>query len=258
MKERPSQPGWYRVFPMGVEQKGSLRASMILRYSPEMKQISPAGWQRRDVFCPRDGVPLLLPLQVHGHEILRAEPRLLLPLRPLCDGILLDQSNLRVALRFADCFPVLLWGMEPKPWIMGLHSGFKGTLLNICGRGVRILEDSLGIDVFASCNAWIGPGICSDCYVRTVGDPFTAEVKAGFPEKCWTESDDGVHPDLGKMITTQLAGAGIPPENITQSSLCSSCDRHICYSYRRGDVLPRMWLFFEIRDSLSIGQKREN
>lgn len=250
-----AERGWYQLFPMGVEQRGPFRASMVLRYSADVNDSPTTGIHRRGSFSLSDGIPLLLPRQVHGAGILRAEKEYLLPRRPSCDGIFLGQRKLRVALCFADCFPVLLWGVDPEPWMMGLHSGFKGTLLNICGEGVRLLEETFGRDSVSSCHAWIGPGVCPSCYTRATHDPFAAKVKAFFPESCWTEGIEGVHPDLGKAIYTQLVGAGVSSENITRSCLCSSCDHHFCYSYRRGDVLSRMWLFFEIPDSISIGQK---
>lgn len=258
VKEMSSYPGWHQVFPMEVEQRGPLRASMILRYSHGTKDVLPLGGPLRRFFCPWDGLPLFIPTQVHGYEILRADREHCLPLRPSCDGVLLQQRGIRVALRYADCFPVLLWGMDPEPWMLGLHSGFKGILRNISGRGVRLLEESFGLDIRSSCNAWIGPGICPDCYVRAGSDPFVAEMKAFFPGGCWAEGPDGVHPDLGKAIATQLSDAGIPSGNITRLQICSSCDHSVCYSYRRGDLLPRMWLFFEILNFSPIGQKNDH
>lgn len=255
MRGKSLNSGWYRIFPMGVEQRGPFRASMVLRHSTGTNEIVPAGVHRQDRFLPQDGLPLLLPHQVHGDGILHADIEHCLPFRPPFDGVLLDDSGLRVALRFADCFPVLLWGVGPKPWMLGLHSGFKGTLLNIAGKGVRSVKESLGKEALSFCHAWIGPGICADCYSRAPQDPFAAEVKSMFPKDCWEEGADGVHPDLGKMIATQLADAGVPVENITRSHICSSCDHSFCYSYRRGDVLARMWLLFEIRDSIPDGQK---
>ena len=86
--------------------------------------------------------PHIIPSQVHGKNILVVNASNVsdyaLPLRPEADGILLTVPNVTASLRFADCAPVMICG---DSWVMILHSGYKGTALNISGAGLRIARE---------------------------------------------------------------------------------------------------------------------
>ncbi|MBQ7594422.1 MAG: polyphenol oxidase family protein [Synergistaceae bacterium] len=87
-------------------------------------------------------LPHVMPHQVHGKNIILVNDETFtkysLPERPEADGILLTTSKAEASLRFADCAPVLIWG---KSFAMLLHSGYKGTVLNISGYGVELVRE---------------------------------------------------------------------------------------------------------------------
>ena len=92
-----------------------------------------------------NSLPLIAPRQLHSSEILCVNDEnfseYVLPAHPEADGILLTTSRTGAALRFADCAPVMLWG---KKWVMILHSGYKGTVLNISGLGLGLVKKKDG------------------------------------------------------------------------------------------------------------------
>ena len=57
--------------------------------------------------------PLIAPRQVHGRTILSAPAGGFLPQRREGDGVFLDERGVEGSLRFADCFPVVLFS---DPW----------------------------------------------------------------------------------------------------------------------------------------------
>lgn len=249
---------WYRVFPLGSEFCGPFGARMIMRYSADAsaelpEEVHAAAWNG-----PIEGMPMILPRQVHGTEIIRAADAPVLPERPDCDGVLLDYPGIRVALRFADCVPVLLWGEKPSPWMLGIHSGFRGTLANIVAEGASRLRKVLGARALHGASAWIGPAICHRCYFRSGSDPLASMIRESFDPQFWSESSYGVHPDLGGIIASQLVSEGMVPSHVRRSSLCTVCDSTFCLSYRKGDLVPRMWLSFEIRGGHNSGSGGDN
>ena len=94
-----------------------------------------------DPACSRDALEKILPpagahiapRQVHGRTILSAPAGGFLPDRREGDGVFLDERGVEGSLRFADCFPVVFFSEIPEPWILLLHSGFKGTVRDIAG-----------------------------------------------------------------------------------------------------------------------------
>ncbi len=240
---------WYETFPIESENRGSFRAKMVMKYTSMSSSSTPQGVVVGRGFPSQGPTPLVLPRQVHGTTIIRAQSGQILPERPECDGVLIDHPGLRAALRFADCVPVLLWGVGPLPWMLGLHSGFNGTVADIAGKGVAFLKSRFSSISLNEVHAWIGPGICPRCYPRRVNDPLIERLKKTYGRDCWYESTSGVHCDLGGIIFRQLIYAGISAQRIARARFCSCCDSEFCYSYRQGDMVPRMWLFFEIREA---------
>jgi hypothetical protein len=189
---------------------------------------------------PRKG-PLVAPRQVHGTDVIAASAGAALPARPSGDGVLLDRCGIEASLRFADCFPVVIASLSPSPRIILLHSGFKGTVLNIAGRAARSLLGKMGADPSRTW-AWIGPGIGKNHYFRKKDEPWTRRGIESFSRHNMSGDGDGVFFDLGGEIRKQLGDAGIEDEKICSVPLCTYRDNDVCYSYRRGDRENRLFL----------------
>jgi len=189
---------------------------------------------------PRKG-PLVAPQQVHGTDFIAASAGSALPDRPNADGVLIDRSGIEASLRFADCFPVIIGSSAPSPWVILLHSGFKGTVLDIAGKAARSLLGKKGADPSKTW-AWIGPGIGKDHYFRKRDESWTQRGMESFsPENVSREGDD-VYFDLGGEIRRQLRNSGITDEMICSIPLCTFRNNDVCYSYRKGDRDNRLFL----------------
>lgn len=191
-----------------------------------------------------DSFPHVKPSQVHGKNILVVDGSNIadysLPLRPEADGVILTVPDVIASLRFADCAPVMIWDSS---WVMILHSGYKGTVLNISAEGLRIAREIFA-DVSGSC-AWIGPCIGRE-YFRKINDEWTLRGINSFHRENFSVDGDKVYFDLAGEITSQLLDEGLRRENIALSGINTLTDSR-CYSYRRGDIHERMTLSVRIK-----------
>ena len=193
-------------------------------------------FMKDEIFTPDDNLPQVVPSQVHDKNIIHVRDEnftsYILPERPKDDGVLLTTAKAQASLRFADCAPVMLWGRD---WAMILHSGYKGTVLNISGEGLKLIED-----VKNTC-AWIGPCIGREIYCRDIDDEWTRKGLEVFHANNYDVNGNKVYFDLAGEIKTQLLDAGLNENNITLSGIDTFKDSR-CYSYRRGDIHERMTL----------------
>lgn len=187
---------------------------------------------------------LIAPIQVHDKHIIEVSEKNALPNRPEADGVFMNiHSKLNASLRFADCAPVVLAGLEPSPWLVLLHSGFVGTAKNIVAEGIKQAVNLFGCGVSHDNSwAWVGPSICANCYFRNVDDIKTVEAMSVFAEKNYKIIDEKVFFDIAGQIKVQAEEAGINNENIFLCGDCTSCGSGNFYSYRKGDKTARSFL----------------
>ena len=204
-----------------------------------------------------DDLPVVAPSQVHGSEVIRVNAenfsRYALPEKPEADGVLLTTSRAGASLRFADCAPVLLWG---SGWAMILHSGYKGTTLNITARGLELVGEEFGAAAVREAHAWIGPCIGREHYCRDILDEWTQKGLDSFHAQNFDERAGKIFFDLAGEIHAQLVDAGLSRENITLSGIDTYIDEE-CYSYRSGDKTERMTLYIYIKEG-SFMHERED
>lgn len=93
---------------------------------------------------------------------------------PDCDAAITATRGLCVAVKTADCIPVLLYD-ERQQLVAAVHAGWRGTVGRIVERTIQEMK-SRGEDL----HAVIGPGISLDAF--EVGDEvYEAFAEAGFP-----------------------------------------------------------------------------
>lgn len=189
-----------------------------------------------------DSLPEIAPRQIHGSEILCVNDEnfagYVLPVRPEADGVLLTTTRASASLRFADCAPVMVWG---KKWVMILHSGYKGTVLNISEHGLGLVRSGIGEDAVNEACAWIGPCIGREHYCRDEADEWTQRGMNSFHSENFGVRGGKVYFDLAGEIYRQLLEEGLSEGNIVLSGRDTFTDSE-CYSYRRGDITERMRL----------------
>lgn len=93
---------------------------------------------------------------------------------PDTDAIITAKRGLCVAVKTADCIPVLLYDKRQQ-LVAAVHAGWRGTVGKIVSRTIEEMN-SRGVDLYAI----IGPGISLDAF--EVGDEvYDAFHLAGFP-----------------------------------------------------------------------------
>jgi hypothetical protein len=159
--------------------------------------------------------------QVHGATVVEARGATQGD-RPEADGIVTGECDLVLAVRAADCVPVLFADAEAG-LIGAAHCGRPGLAAGIVPRTVELLR-ARGADRIT---AWIGPHVCGGCY--EVPAEMQDDVAAVVPEARATTTWGTPSLDLGAGVRAQLTRAGVTIEDV------SRCTRESpdLYSYRR-------------------------
>ena len=159
--------------------------------------------------------------QVHGGAVVVADGATGAG-RPEADGIVTGRRDLVLAVRAADCVPVLL--ADPAGGHVGAaHCGRPGLAAGVVPRTVAAMRDRGAGDL----TAWIGPHVCGGCY--EVPAEMQDDVAARVPEARATTTWGTPSLDLGAGVRAQLEAAGVTVHDV------SRCTRESAdlYSYRR-------------------------
>ena len=164
------------------------------------------------------------------------------------DGLITNEKGIVLATFYADCVP--LYFVDPVKEVIGLsHSGWKGTVGGIGRETVSRMQQEYGCrpeDIYAA----IGPSICSACY------EVSRDVSEAF-EKAFTENEflntnhayeeiisyrDEAQKAEGKCqldlhLANQwiLKSAGILPEHISVTDVCTAHNPEYLFSHRKTD-----------------------
>jgi YfiH family protein len=187
---------------------------------------------------------LLLIRQVHEASVAIASTDRPRPWpRPAADAIVSNDPGCAVAVRVADCVPVLL-AEESGRAVAAIHAGWRGIASRAIIAGVETLQARWGVRP-ERLTAAVGPCIGPCCY--EVGDD-TREAfrRAGHHASVierWFEPRSGgrYHLDLWRAASEQLEGAGLAPGSIHLAGLCTRTHAGALHSYRvDGDKAGRM------------------
>lgn len=179
-----------------------------------------------------------------------------LPEDPLAgDGIITDTSELLLAVKTADCVPVLLADFKRRV-VGAFHAGWRGTVARIVEKGVGEMRRQFGSQP-RNLRAAIGPSIRRCCY--QVGPEVRAEFDSQFPysSELFEEVFDAnaihvrypmlfltarapghselgpeIHLDLVEANRRQLKAAGLRNPNISIIDGCTACDTTRFFSHR--------------------------
>jgi YfiH family protein len=185
--------------------------------------------------------PLITLHQVHSNRVHIIEDISTQWNRAEGDAIATRAENIALAVKTADCLPVLI--ADPvKNAVAAVHSGWRGTLSQVLLCTIREMQRVFGSDPSQLLTA-IGPGIRACCYEvgREVADLFKIE----YPE-CCSAMSASVRPDkylldLGKVLDIQMNLAGIRPENRHDLGACTCCNTREFFSHRaEGSAAGRM------------------
>jgi YfiH family protein len=154
--------------------------------------------------------------------------------RPEADAIVTDDADVAIGVRVADCAPVLLY--DPVRNVAGAaHAGWRGTAAGASAAAVRAMGETFGTRA-AGLIAAIGPCLGRCC--GEVGPDVLAAFRAGGADeasmRAWfTPGErDRSFLDLERANQDQLVRAGLDPERIFASGLCTKTHRERLHSYR--------------------------
>ena len=170
------------------------------------------------------------------------------------DGLITKEPGLVLATFFADCVP--LYFVDPVHKAIGLsHSGWKGPVGKIGKVTIEAMQREFGSrpeDLYCA----IGPSICQDCYEvsRDVAEAFmeafpehvdeilVQKVLPGDNEKggmlkiskCQDMEgyEDKFQLDLWKANEIVLLEAGVLPEHLAVTNICTCCNPTELFSHR--------------------------
>lgn len=150
------------------------------------------------------------------------------------DGLITDVPGITLVTFFADCVP--LYFLDPVRRAIGLsHSGWRGTAKRMGQATAEAMEEAFGTrpeDLIAC----VGPSICADCY--EVGPEVAEEFFQSFDRKhhsaILTGKENGKYQlNLWEANRIVLKEAGIRPEHITVTNICTHCNPELLFSHRR-------------------------
>lgn len=185
----------------------------------------------RDAVCAnrmaikkRLGVQTLISAgQVHGDRIVCIESDTGDQEIPACDALITQLPDMALLIAHADCQAVLLY--DPvKRAIAAVHSGWRGSVLNIVGKTVQTMQDHFQTDP-EDCVAAIGPSL-GPCCAEFIN--YKTELPAAF----WKFQKKENRFDFWQITSEQLQQAGVAGSNISCCGICTSCSENF-YSYRR-------------------------
>lgn len=146
------------------------------------------------------------------------------------DALLTSVPGVAIAVLVADCTPILLF--DPVKKIIGaIHAGRMGTISQISRKTVEKMVIQFSTNP-ANLKVGIGPSICPMHYSISVEaqDQITNTLGRDYLIK---NLDGSIGFDLCKANTSQLVTAGVRPENIEMSNLCTFENPELFFSERR-------------------------
>lgn len=177
--------------------------------------------------------------QVHGRAVLRVTAGSVAAELPEADAIVSTDPTRVIAVRVADCVPVLLADRQQRV-VAAVHAGWRGLAAGVIGDAVAAMAEcgAAPADLVAA----VGPSIGPCCYqvderVRHAFLGVTPDAAAWFAE----DGPGHWRLDLWQAAVDQLETSGVPAGQIWLSRICTADHLADCFSYRKeGPVTGRL------------------
>ena len=155
--------------------------------------------------------------QVHGAGVLWASTP---GLAGEADAVLSRTPGLFVAVRTADCVPILVAG----PSVVGaIHAGWRGLAAGVIPAALAALAGE------GPLRAVVGPAICMDCY--EVGEEVVEGIARWISPSLFVRRGQAKpHVDPGAAAVAQLQQGGVA--DVSRVTACTQCDDRL-WSFRQ-------------------------
>ncbi len=159
------------------------------------------------------------------------------------DAVITNQKNVCVAIKTADCVPVLIY--DPvKQVVAAVHAGWRGTAQNIVQNTINQMIACFGSNP-SDLWAGIGPSISPEIY--EVGEEVWSQFAHEFYQSTNPFKKDKRLLDLWKANCNQLTSLGVPDNQIEVAGICTMSNPELFFSARRdgaktGRMATGIWL----------------
>lgn len=149
------------------------------------------------------------------------------------DGLVTDCPGIPLVTFYADCVPLFFY--DPVRQVVATaHSGWRGTVAGMGAVMIDYMKKNYGCraeDIVCA----IGPSICGNCYEisQDVADAFRERYPQDkYPELMRAGREGHYDLDLWKANQWILQEAGIRPEHLDITDLCTCCNPELLFSHR--------------------------
>lgn len=148
------------------------------------------------------------------------------------DGLITNVPEITLATFYADCVP--LYFVDPVHHAIGLsHSGWRGTVARMGKCTLEAMRREYGTKA-ADVYCVIGPSICQDCY--EVSEDVAVQFEEAFSghesEILLNKGNEKYQLDLWKANEIVLLEAGVKPEHLAVTDVCTCCNPELLFSHR--------------------------
>ena len=148
------------------------------------------------------------------------------------DGLITNEQGMVLSTFYADCVP--LYFVDPVHKAIGLsHSGWRGTVRRMGKVTLEAMREAYGTNP-AEVYAVVGPSICQECYEisEEVAEQFYQEFPKHGDELLLNKGNGKYQLDLWKTNEIILLEAGILPEHLAVTNICTCCNEKLLFSHR--------------------------
>lgn len=148
------------------------------------------------------------------------------------DGLITNEPGVILSTFYADCVP--LYFVDSVHKAIGLsHSGWRGTVGRMGQKTLEAMKDAFGTNP-ADVIAAVGPSICQECYEisEDVAEHFYKEFDGHGNEILIYKGNAKYQLDLWKTNEIVMLEAGILPEHLAVTNVCTCCNAKVLFSHR--------------------------
>ncbi|MGM0454496.1 MAG: peptidoglycan editing factor PgeF [Thermodesulfobacteriota bacterium] len=147
------------------------------------------------------------------------------------DTMITRRSRCCLAIQVADCQAVMLY--DPKHRVIAnVHAGWRGSVANIIGGCIETMKRRFQTrpeNIVAGIGPSLGPCCAEFVHYRTE-----------MPESLWPYKDSRDRFNFWQISHDQLIAAGVPEKQIEWAGMCTKCNPHLFFSYRRDKSTGRL------------------
>jgi len=223
------------LFFRAFEQLPSIRHALFLRLDADKSLPSDARFSEAG-FLERAGLPaetLVTLHQVHGSSCIHAtRNNASLVNSSSGDCLIASEPGIAIAVRTADCFPVLVANMREKV-VSCVHAGWRGIARGVIETSLEKMANDFSCtseDAYVA----LGPGIEKCCYeVKEDTIDFFKSFHVNIERFIKRSQNNAYFLSLSEIIADKLLNAGVHDDRIVRTGSCTFCSDLKLPSFRR-------------------------